>query len=86
MASGEWEVPIGGEEANRRPTEDSRGPVWFGGLLQKAERRLGSISTSEVKFNLNSDRKSQPWKILYACSDDELFIVRVDKEESLAWI
>jgi hypothetical protein len=82
LAPGEWEVPIGWEEATRGPTEDPGRPVWFGGLLQEAERRLGSISTSEAKYNLNSDRKTQPWKILYACNDDELFIVRVDREEN----
>jgi hypothetical protein len=77
-----WEVPIIREKATRGPTEDPWGPVRSGGLLQTAERRLGFIPTIEVKFNFDSDRKTQPWKILYACNDNELINVRVHIEEN----
>jgi hypothetical protein len=83
LAAGEWEVPIGREEATRRPTQDPWGSVRSGGLIQTAERRLGSIAISEVKFNFDSDRKTQHWKILYACNDDELLNVRVHIEENM---
>jgi len=82
LAPGEWEVPIGWEEATRGPTEDPWGPVRSGGLLQTAECRLGSVPTSEVKFSFDSNRKTQPWKILYACNDDELLNVRVHIDEN----
>jgi hypothetical protein len=82
LAYREWEVPSGREEATGGPTEDSGGPVRSGGLLQTVERRLGSAPTSEVKFNFNSDRKKQKWKILHAFNNDELHDVRVDIEQN----
>jgi hypothetical protein len=82
LVTGEWEVPSGREEATRGPTEDPWGPVRSGGLLQTAERRLGSVPTSDVIFNFNSDRKTQTWKILYACNDDKLLNVCVHIEEN----
>ena len=37
-----------------------------------------------MKLNSSSTqtKKRQPWEILYACDDDELLYVRVDKEEN----
>jgi len=51
-------------------------------LLQTVERRLGSVPASDVIFNFNSDRKTQTWKILYACNDDKLLNVCVNIEEN----
>jgi hypothetical protein len=82
LVTGEWKVPSEREKATRGPTEDPWGPVRSAGLIQKAERRLGSVPTSDVKFTFNSDRKTQTWKFLYACNDDELLNVCVHIEEN----
>jgi hypothetical protein len=50
------EVRIWREEATRGQTEESRGFVRIGRILQTPESRLGSIHKSKLSLNFNSDK------------------------------